>query len=125
LIETAGVRVVGMDFVFSRSGMAESEDWKWIAGMKPQMPEPFTVEKLVPLMDQAGVDRVVVVPPSWPGDRNDYGLEAARRYSDRLAVGTHRSEKPRGGRAAAEVEGAAGYAWRAADVPRSGPGVAD
>ncbi len=28
LIETAGVRAVGMDFVFSRSGMAESEDWK-------------------------------------------------------------------------------------------------
>jgi L-fuconolactonase len=65
---------------------AESEDWKWVPGMKPQMPEPFTVEKLVPLMDQAGVSRVVVVPPSWPGDRNDYGLEVARRYPDRLAV---------------------------------------
>ncbi|MGZ5927458.1 MAG: amidohydrolase family protein, partial [Rhizomicrobium sp.] len=25
-------------------------------------------------------------PPSWPGDRNDYGLEAAQRYPDRLAV---------------------------------------
>ena len=65
---------------------AESEDWKWVPGMKPQMPEPFTVEKLIPLMDQAGVDRVVVVPPSWPGDRNDYALEAARRYPERLAV---------------------------------------
>src|ERR1700735_3567011 len=65
---------------------AESEDWKWVPGMKPQMPEPFTVEKLIPLMDQAGVNRVVVVPPSWPGDRNDYALEAARRYPDRLAV---------------------------------------
>jgi predicted TIM-barrel fold metal-dependent hydrolase len=50
---------------------AESDDWKWVPGMKPQMPEPFTIEKLVPLMDEAGVDRVVVVPPSWPGDRND------------------------------------------------------
>ena len=65
---------------------AESEDWKWVPGMKPQLPEPFTVEKLVPLMDQAGVSRTVVVPPSWPGDRNDYALEAARRYPDRLAV---------------------------------------
>jgi predicted TIM-barrel fold metal-dependent hydrolase len=54
--------------------------------MKPQMPEPFTIEKLVPLMDGAGVDRVVVVPPSWPGDRNDYGLEAARRYPSRFHV---------------------------------------
>jgi predicted TIM-barrel fold metal-dependent hydrolase len=65
---------------------AESEDWKWIPGTKPQLPEPFTIEKLVPLMDQAGVDRVVIVPPSWPGDRNDYGLEAAQRYPNRFAV---------------------------------------
>jgi predicted TIM-barrel fold metal-dependent hydrolase len=65
---------------------AESEDWKWVPGMKPQMPEPFTIEKLVPMMEEAGVDRVVVVPPSWPGDRNDYGLEAARRYPNRFAV---------------------------------------
>ena len=65
---------------------AESDDWKWVPGMKPQLPEPFTIEKLVPLMDEAGVDRVVVVPPSWPGDRNDYGLEAARRYPNRFHV---------------------------------------
>lgn len=65
---------------------AESEDWKWVPGMKPQMPEPFTIEKLVPLMDGAGVDRAVIVPPSWPGDRNDYGLEAAKRYPSRFGV---------------------------------------
>ena len=65
---------------------AESPDWPWVPGMKPQMPEPFVIEKLVPLMDQAGVDRAVIVPPSWPGDRNDYGLEAAKRYPDRFAV---------------------------------------
>jgi len=64
----------------------ESEDWKWVPGMKPQMPEPFTIEKLVPLMDQAGVDRVVIVPPSWPGDRNDYALEAVKRYPGRFAA---------------------------------------
>src|SRR5690349_14364565 len=65
---------------------AESDDWKWVPGMKPQLPEPFTIDKLVPLMDEAGVDRVVVVPPSWPGDRNDYGLEAAKRYPNRFHV---------------------------------------
>jgi predicted TIM-barrel fold metal-dependent hydrolase len=65
---------------------AETEDWKWVPGRKPQLPEPFTIERLLPLMDEAGVDRVVVVPPSWPGDRNDYGLEAARRYPNRFAV---------------------------------------
>ena len=94
--------------------------------MKPQMPEPFTIEKLVPLMDQAGVDRAVIVPPSWPGDRNDYGLEAAKRYPNRFARdGAHSSEESASGGAAAEVEGAAGHAWRARDVPRPGPGVAD
>ena len=65
---------------------AESEDWKWVPGMKPQLPEPFTIERALPMMDEAGVDRAVVVPPSWPGDRNDYGLEAAKRYPDRFAV---------------------------------------
>ena len=65
---------------------AESEDWKWVPGRKPQLPEPFTIEKLVPLMDEAGVDRAVIVPPSWPGDRNDYALEAAKRYPDRFAI---------------------------------------
>src|SRR5262245_47154683 len=65
---------------------AESPDWPWVPGMKPQMPEPFTMEKLVPLMDEAGVDRAVIVPPSWPGDRNDYGIEAAKRYPNRFAV---------------------------------------
>src|SRR5438045_4859324 len=65
---------------------AESPDWKWVPGIKPQLPEPFTIEKLVTLMDEAGVERAVIVPPSWPGDRNEYGLEAARRYPDRFAV---------------------------------------
>jgi len=65
---------------------AETPDWKWGPGRPPQMPEPFTIEKLVPMMDEAGVDRVVIVPPSWPGDRNDYALEAVRRYPNRFAV---------------------------------------
>src|SRR5207247_2543321 len=65
---------------------AESPDWPWVPGRQPQMPEPFTIEKLVPLMDEAGVDRVVIVPPSWPGDRNDYAIEAAKRYPNRFAV---------------------------------------
>jgi len=65
---------------------AESEDWKWVPGRKPQLPEPFSIEKLMSLMDEAGIDRAVIVPPSWPGDRNDYGLEAAKRYPNRFAV---------------------------------------
>ena len=65
---------------------APTPDWPWVPGRKPQLPEPFLIEKLLPLMDEAGVDRAVIVPPSWPGDRNDYGLEAAQRYPNRFAV---------------------------------------
>lgn len=65
---------------------AESEDWKWVPGRPPQLPEPLTIERFLPMMDEAGVDRVVIVPPSWPGDRNDYAFEAVQRFPDRFAV---------------------------------------
>jgi predicted TIM-barrel fold metal-dependent hydrolase len=65
---------------------AESPDWLWVPGLSPQLPEPFTIEKLVPMMDEAGVDRAVIVPPSWPGDRNDYAFEAVKRHPGRFAV---------------------------------------
>ena len=35
-------------------------------------------------MDEAGVDRALIVPPSWEGDRVDFGLEAVK-YPDRFA----------------------------------------
>jgi predicted TIM-barrel fold metal-dependent hydrolase len=65
---------------------AESDDWKWVPGAKPQLPEPFTIEKAIALMDEGGIDRAVIVPPSWPGDRNDYAIEAAKRHPNRFAV---------------------------------------
>ena len=37
------------------------------------------------MMDEAGVDRVVIVPPGL-NDRNDYALEAAKRYPNRFGV---------------------------------------
>src|SRR3974390_1106991 len=65
---------------------AETPDWPWVPGLKPQLPEPMTIERLLPLMIEGGVGRVVGVAPSRPGDRNDYGLEAARRYPGRFRV---------------------------------------
>ncbi len=66
---------------------ASRPDWKWVPGRTPQLPEPFTIEKLVgALMDEGGVDRAVVVPPSWPGDRND--------YAPRSSPGAIRSASP-------------------------------
>ncbi|MEA2871277.1 MAG: hypothetical protein QOH67_1253 [Hyphomicrobiales bacterium] len=64
---------------------ANSPDWPWDPGARPQLPEPFTIERVLPMMDEAGVDRVVIVPPGV-NERNDYALEAARRYPNRFAV---------------------------------------
>ena len=64
---------------------ASGPDYTWIPGAKPQLPEPFTIERALPMMDEAGVDRVVIVPPGL-NDNNSYALEAARRYPDRFAV---------------------------------------
>jgi len=64
---------------------ASSPDYPWNPGVKPQLPEPFTVERVLPLMDEAGVNRVVIVPPGL-NDVNTYALEAARRYPGRFAV---------------------------------------
>jgi len=64
---------------------ANAPDYPWNPGATPQLPEPFTVERVVPLMDEAGVDRVVIVPPAL-NDVNTYALEAVRRYPSRFAV---------------------------------------
>ena len=37
-------------------------------------------------MAAAGVDRAVIVPPSWEGDRNDLALAAAQAHPDKFAV---------------------------------------
>src|SRR4051812_30698385 len=42
---------------------ANRPDRPWVPGAKPQIPEPMTIERVVPMIDEAGVDRVVIVPP--------------------------------------------------------------
>jgi L-fuconolactonase len=53
---------------------------------EPHKPLPFAKDDLRREMNAAGVQRVVIVPPGWEGERNDVGLEAARLHPDRLAV---------------------------------------
>jgi predicted TIM-barrel fold metal-dependent hydrolase len=47
---------------------------------------PFTKDFLLAEMNKADVDRIIIVPPSWEGDRNDLALEAAQQHPDRFAV---------------------------------------
>jgi hypothetical protein len=48
--------------------------------------EAFTYRECLELMDEAGVNRVLIVPPSWEGDRIDYALEACEAHPDRFGI---------------------------------------
>src|SRR5437764_15097923 len=67
---------------------ADTPDRPWPPGRANQAQKPYPIgkEALLFQMDLAGVSRVVIVPPSWEGDRNDLALAAARQYPDRFAV---------------------------------------
>ena len=65
---------------------ASTPDRPWVPGARAQLPEPFTIERLVPMMDEAGVDRVVIVPPTLEGERLDYAQEAVKRYPGCFAI---------------------------------------
>src|SRR5437879_5610552 len=65
---------------------AATPERPWVPGTRPQLPEPFTIERLVPMMEEAGVDRVVIVPPTLEGERLDYAQEAVARYPGRFAI---------------------------------------
>jgi predicted TIM-barrel fold metal-dependent hydrolase len=54
----------------------------------PHMPAPFPLEQLLPMMAEAGVDRAVLVPPSWFGPKlgNAYALQAKKEYPNRFGV---------------------------------------
>src|SRR4029450_2013698 len=100
---------------------AESPDRPWPPGRAPEAQKPYPIVKETMLfqMDLARVSRVVIVPPSWEGDRNDLALDAARSYPGRFRVrGTARrpeagERRPRGG-----LEKAAGHARHALHLPQ-------
>jgi predicted TIM-barrel fold metal-dependent hydrolase len=50
------------------------------------LPRNFLVEDLLAEMAKAGVDRAILVPPTWDPNANAPSLEAAQRYPDRFAV---------------------------------------
>ena len=59
------------------------------SGGKPtpaQRQEPFPEDLLSAEMAAAGVQRAILVPPSWEPRGNDVALEAARAHPDRFAV---------------------------------------
>ena len=65
---------------------AATPERPWPKRHAPHRAEPLGKDELLGMMDAAGVDRVIIVPPSWEGDRNDVGLAAAAAHPDRFAV---------------------------------------
>jgi predicted TIM-barrel fold metal-dependent hydrolase len=58
----------------------------WPAGAKNPGHRFLTPAALLGEMDAAGVQRAVLVPPAFEGDRNDVVAAAARRYPDRFGA---------------------------------------
>ncbi len=65
---------------------ANTPERPWPARAHAQREIPLGHEQLLKDMDEAGVDRVVIVPPSWEGDRNDLAIEAVKKHPDRFAI---------------------------------------
>jgi len=58
----------------------------WPARAHAQRDTPVTAGEVIGWMDEAGVDRAVLVTPSWEGDRNDLALAAVAKYPNRFAI---------------------------------------
>jgi predicted TIM-barrel fold metal-dependent hydrolase len=52
----------------------------------PHVAQPFTLDELLPAMTAAGVDRAMLVPPSWSGYSNTYALDCVSAHPHRFRV---------------------------------------
>ncbi len=51
-----------------------------------QLPDGYSAARMIAEMDAIGVDRAVIVPPTWVGENNATAIEAAEAYPGRFAV---------------------------------------
>lgn len=65
---------------------ANTPERPWPKRAAAQRAIPLDADDLLREMNAAGVDRVVIVPPSWEGDRNDLAIAASVAHPDRFAV---------------------------------------
>jgi predicted TIM-barrel fold metal-dependent hydrolase len=64
----------------------EAPERPWLRPGDAHLPKPFGYEDLRTEMARAGIDRAILIPPGWEGDRIDFVLEAAARHPDRFAA---------------------------------------
>jgi L-fuconolactonase len=65
---------------------ADTPERPWPARHAAQRAVPLGHEELLSLMDAAGVDAAMIVPPSWEGERNDLVLAACQAHPTRFAA---------------------------------------
>jgi predicted TIM-barrel fold metal-dependent hydrolase len=65
---------------------ASTPERPWPGRHEPHRATPITAEELLGEMKTAGIERTVLVPPSFEGDRNDVVLAAAQKYPDKFAA---------------------------------------
>jgi len=58
----------------------------WSHRVTPHRPVPFSAEDALREMRAAGVQRAILVPPWWEGERNDLALAAAQAHPEKFAV---------------------------------------
>ena len=74
---------------------ANTPERPWPGRAHAQREIPLGHDELLREMDAAGVNRVVIVPPSWEGDRNDLALAAVKAHPTRFGImGRFNPEEP-------------------------------
>lgn len=74
---------------------ANTPERPWPARAHAHRETPVGYEELLSWMEAASVQRAVIVPPSWEGERNDLAIAAAQAHPDRFAVmGRFNPEEP-------------------------------
>ena len=53
---------------------------------EPQLPNGYSAAEMLAEMDRAGVDRAVIVPPTWVGEGNETAIDTVRDHPQRFAI---------------------------------------
>ena len=65
---------------------ASTPERPWPARHAPHRPLPYTQQDLLNDMQATGVNRTIIVPPSWEGERNDLAIAAVEAHPDKFAI---------------------------------------
>ena len=65
---------------------ANTPERPWPHQVPPHRDVPFSMHDALREMDAAGVQRAIIVPPWWEGERNDLALAAVQSHPQRFAA---------------------------------------